>query len=59
MGYMTLQVELDNDVYVELTGSNVVVWQGTGEPTYSGPIETMDAQILAQLLAKGVIRKTA
>ena len=57
MGYMTLQVELDNDVYVELTGQNVIVWQGMGEPTYTGTIKDMDAQIRAQLIAKGAIRQ--
>lgn len=57
MGYMTLQVELDDDVYVELTGPNVIVWQGTGEPTYNGTIDNMDTQIRAQLIAKGAIRQ--
>lgn len=59
MAYMTLQVELpDSGYYVEFTGPRCEVWiDGGGPMRYSGPIEGMPADALAEAVKLGYIKQ--
>jgi hypothetical protein len=59
MAYMTLAVELpDSGYYVEFTGPKCEVWPLAGGNTiYSGPIEDMPADALAEALQLEYIKQ--
>ncbi len=58
MAYMTLAVELpESGYYAELTGPKCEVWTMAGGNTiYSGPIEDMPADALAEAVKLGYIK---
>jgi len=39
MGYMTLQINLPDNAYAELTGPDIKYWPGEGLPEYEGGID--------------------
>lgn len=58
MALMTLEVQT-RTLYIELTGGDAKAWPiGGGLPCYEGPIEGLDADTLAELTARRLIRPT-
>ena len=60
-GYLSMQIELDNNGLAELCGPDIKYWAGEGLPTYEGSLDGFAKEhpaVMQELLDMNAVKQT-